>query len=241
VALVRGVKRSLIIFGFFILCLNTVARSEEFKTIDGKEYKNVVVRRVEPDGVVLGTSSGIWKIYFNELPEEVQRRFHYDAGKAIEYSDQIAAAQEAVRRQQREIQRKRTEELQKAESPKVESGVTFASARGRAVEVISHGAQVDVTQHLAPGNVTIVDFYADWCGPCRQVSPSLEQMAQTDPQIALRKVDIVNWNTAVAQQYNIHSIPHIEVYNREGRLVGTVVGVNVEKVKRLVEQAKAGG
>jgi thioredoxin 1 len=53
------------------------------------------------------------------------------------------------------------------------------------VEVISHGAQVDITKHLALGNVTIVDFYADWCGPCKQISPSLEQMARTDPEIAL--------------------------------------------------------
>jgi thioredoxin 1 len=40
--------------------------------------------------------------------------------------------------------------------------------------------------------VTVVDFYADWCGPCKQLSPSLEQMARTDPEIALRKIDIVN-------------------------------------------------
>ena len=113
--------------------------------------------------------------------------------------------------------------------------------RGQQVEVISHGAQVDMTKHLALGNVTVVDFYADWCGPCRQLSPSLEQMAQTDPEIALRKIDIVNWNTAVAKQYNIHSIPQVNVYNRGGQLVGSVVGVNAEEVKRYVAQAKTGG
>ena len=40
--------------------------------------------------------------------------------------------------------------------------------------VISHGAQVDINQHLALGNVTIIDFYADWCGPC--------QTALTEPR-----------------------------------------------------------
>ena len=107
--------------------------------------------------------------------------------------------------------------------------------------MISHGAQVDIAKHLAFGNVTVVDFYADWCGPCRQLSPSLEQMARTDPEIALRKVDIVNWNTAVVKQYNIHSIPHVNVYNRGGRLVGTVVGADVDKVKSYIAQAKTGG
>jgi thioredoxin-like negative regulator of GroEL len=100
---------------------------------------------------------------------------------------------------------------------------------------------VDISKHLALGNVTVVDFYADWCGPCKQLSPSLEQMARTDPEIALRKIDIVNWDTAVAKQHNIRSIPQVNVYNRGGRLVGTVVGVRVEEVKRYVAQAKTGG
>jgi thioredoxin-like negative regulator of GroEL len=105
--------------------------------------------------------------------------------------------------------------------------------------VISHGAQVDINQHLALGNVTVIDFYADWCGPCRRLSPSLEQMARSDPEIALRKIDIVNWKTAVVQQFNIHSIPQVNVYDRSGRLVGAVLGVDFEKVKRYVAQAKS--
>jgi len=66
-------------------------------------------------------------------------------------------------------------------------------------------------------------------------------MMRTDPEIALRKIDIVNWNTAVARQFNVHSIPQVNVYDRSGRLVGTVVGVDFEKVKSYVAQAKAGG
>jgi hypothetical protein len=57
----------------------------------------------------------------------------------------------------------------------------------------------------------------------------------------LRKIDIVNWKTAVVKQYTIRSIPHVSVYNRGGRLVGTVVGADVQEVKRYVAQAKAGG
>jgi thioredoxin 1 len=113
--------------------------------------------------------------------------------------------------------------------------------RGQQVEVISHGAPVDITKHLALGNVTVVDFYANWCGPCKQLSPNLEQMARTDPEIALRKIDIVNWKTAVVKQYNIHSVPQVNIYNRGGRLVGTVVGADVDKVKSYVAQAKTGG
>jgi thioredoxin 1 len=229
------------ILTFLILSLASVAFAEDFKAIDGKEYKNVKVRRVEVDGIVLVTSSGISKVYFTELPEEVQERFHYDAAKAAVYSAQRAATQEAFRKQQEELQDRLAEASRKNQQIKLQARAAFIADRGQPVEVISRGAQVDITKHLAFGNVTIVDFYADWCGACRQVSPSLEQMARTDPEISLRKIDIVNWDTAVAKQYNIHSIPQVNVYNRGGNLVGTVVGVRVEEVKRYVAQAKTSG
>ena len=56
-----------------LLCSFTFA--DDFKTIDGKEYKNATVTRVEADGIVITTSSGISKVYFTELPKEVQERF----------------------------------------------------------------------------------------------------------------------------------------------------------------------
>src|SRR6059058_3152560 len=226
------------------------AVADDFKTIDGKEYKNATVSRVEPDGIVLRTKSGISKVYFTELPKEVQERFHYDAGQAAAYSAEQAASQAAFQIQQAELRRKLTEEKNSYwtghapatnQETKLPAPAPVVAGRGQQTEVIAHGAQVDIAKHLALGNVTVVDFYADWCGPCRQLSPSLEQMARTDPEIALRKIDIVNWNTAVVKQYNIHSIPHVNVYNRSGRLIGTVVGADVQEVKRYVSQAKTGG
>ena len=51
------------------------ALADDFKTINGKEYKNADVSRVEADGIVIRTKTGISKIYFIELPKEVQERF----------------------------------------------------------------------------------------------------------------------------------------------------------------------
>jgi hypothetical protein len=65
-----------------------IALADDFKTIDGKDYKNVTVSRVEPDGIVLITKTGILKVYFTELPKEVQERFNYDAKKAAEFTSQ---------------------------------------------------------------------------------------------------------------------------------------------------------
>ena len=66
-------------------------------------------------------------------------------------------------------------------------------------------------------------------------------MARSDADIALRKIDIVNWRTPVVQQFNIHSIPQVNVYDRRGRLVGTVVGADIDEIKRYVAQAKVSG
>jgi hypothetical protein len=71
--------------------------AEDFKTIDGKEYKNATVSRVESDGIVIKTKTGISKIYFVELPKDVQERFHYGSatptGKAV--TQRVGVAQSA--------------------------------------------------------------------------------------------------------------------------------------------------
>jgi hypothetical protein len=59
----------------------SLALGDDFRTIRGKEYKDAAVTRIEPDGIVLRTKSGIVKLYFNELPKEVQERFRSDPAK----------------------------------------------------------------------------------------------------------------------------------------------------------------
>jgi hypothetical protein len=58
-----------------IVCFASITLADDFKTIKGKEYKDATVSRVEPDGIVLKSKSGISKVYFVELPKEVQERF----------------------------------------------------------------------------------------------------------------------------------------------------------------------
>jgi hypothetical protein len=76
----------------------SLALADDFKTINGKEYKNAEVSRVEPDGIVLKTKSGIAKVYFAELPKEVQERYHYEAPKAaVHVVEQAAPATNKAR------------------------------------------------------------------------------------------------------------------------------------------------
>ena len=57
--------------------------AEDFKTINGKVYKDATIMRVEADGIMLRTKLGISKVYFVELPKDVQERFHYAVAKPV--------------------------------------------------------------------------------------------------------------------------------------------------------------
>jgi len=65
----------------------TLVLAEDFKTVSGKIYKDATISHVEADGIVLRTKTGISKVYFVELPKDVQERFHYGSatptGKAV--------------------------------------------------------------------------------------------------------------------------------------------------------------
>ena len=68
-------------------CFTSLALAEDFKTVSGRVYKDATISRVEADGIVLRTNTGISKVYFVELPRDVQERFHYGSatptGKAV--------------------------------------------------------------------------------------------------------------------------------------------------------------
>jgi hypothetical protein len=61
----------------------SIVIADDFKTINGKEYKDATISRVEADGIVIKTKAGISKIYFVELPKDVQERFHYGSATPI--------------------------------------------------------------------------------------------------------------------------------------------------------------
>jgi hypothetical protein len=61
--------------------MTSVVLAEDFKTITGKEYKDATITRVEGDGIVIRSKTGISKIYFIELPKDVQEKFHYAQAK----------------------------------------------------------------------------------------------------------------------------------------------------------------
>ena len=134
---------------------------------------------------------------------------------------------------EQERQRKLAEERRARLAPKPQQKANPANVR----EVRNGGSEVSLQSILVPGKVTIVDFFADWCGPCRQMAPYLERMALYDDDVRLCKVDIVKFGTPVTHQYKIDAIPSVWVYDRRGYLV---VGPthNLQAVAEAVRKAK---
>src|SRR3989339_76063 len=81
-----------------------------------------------------------------------------------------------------------------------------------------------------PGVVALVDFYADWCGPCRMQGPIVEQLANDfkDKDVKIGKLD-VDHSSQTAQKYNVMSIPTIIIF-KDGQAVETLIGVQDKNV-----------
>ncbi|MFC7044467.1 thioredoxin family protein [Halobacteriaceae archaeon GCM10025711] len=87
--------------------------------------------------------------------------------------------------------------------------------------------------------VRLLDFHADWCGPCKTQDPILEELADDwDDRFELEKID-VDEKQDVANQYQVRSIPTIVIENDDG-VVERFVGVTQrERIEEALEQAGA--
>ena len=87
---------------------------------------------------------------------------------------------------------------------------------------------------LENDKLVLVDFWAEWCGPCKQISPRLEELANKySENLAVCKVN-VDENRELAIEYNIRSIPALIIFNR-GEMVDSLIGaVSLEELEDLV-------
>lgn len=86
-------------------------------------------------------------------------------------------------------------------------------------------------------DIVIVDFWADWCGPCRSFAPTFEAAAEKHPEIAFCKVNTEE-EREMAAGFNIRSIPTLMVFREQVILYAEAGALSASALDQLVEQVK---
>jgi thioredoxin 1 len=108
---------------------------------------------------------------------------------------------------------------------------------GNAAEFTDANFQSEVLDSPVP---VLVDFWAPWCGPCRMIGPTIEELsAENTGTFKVGKVN-VDENNRLAMTYNVASIPTIMIFNG-GKLVNQFMGVQSKvKLQQALDEAKTG-
>ena len=94
---------------------------------------------------------------------------------------------------------------------------------------------VNYEQAIKANKYVIIDFYADWCGPCKMLSPILDQVSDQYQNINFFKVNVDREST-LARKLNIQSIPTV-IFFKDGKPFNIFVGYkNTQEIKNLITE-----
>ncbi len=80
----------------------------------------------------------------------------------------------------------------------------------------------------------LVDFYAEWCGPCKQMAPELKKFANTHKEIRVLKVDI-DKNRTTAEQFNINGVPTLILFKKGNVLWRQSGAMNAQQLSAIIK------
>lgn len=86
-------------------------------------------------------------------------------------------------------------------------------------------------------SLKVIDFYADWCGPCKVLSPMIEKLKENNPDITIEKIN-VDENRELAQEFSVRNIPTV-IFLKGDEVVAREIGVKQESYyQSLIDENK---
>jgi len=106
------------------------------------------------------------------------------------------------------------------------------------VKKIASQAELDREFRAAGDKAVIIDFYATWCGPCKDIAPKISELESKYPRVVVLKVDVDKLE-AVANKYKINCMPTFKVFIHGQEVKGdTVASASVSRVESLFKKYK---
>jgi thioredoxin 1 len=116
-------------------------------------------------------------------------------------------------------------------APAADTGEQFQLAN-------ASGELIPEEQVLVPGKITVVDFYADWCAPCKVLEKKLRTEIDGETRIAVRKIDVGKGEAdVIIARYGVKNLPHVRIYGPDGKLLHDLPGNQAEQTGRLALDA----
>jgi thiol-disulfide isomerase/thioredoxin len=247
-----------------LLLLALVARADEqlpFLKVGNDTFTNVVVTKVTASDIYFISNSGMGNAKLKDLEPELQKHFHFDAGKADALEKARAQANAQYQAHLSSQPTVHPPDMSRTSEPDVPVGLAIGQRFPDFNETDLNGAPLSVS--AGRGKVLLVDFWATWCGPCRAEMPNVIGVYQKyhaagfdivgvsldDDQNAVvsftasqgmpwpQYFDGKDWDNKLAKQYGVNSIPMSYLLDRNGIIVGK--GLRGQNLERAVDTALA--
>lgn len=90
---------------------------------------------------------------------------------------------------------------------------------------------------LNSNKITVVDFFATWCGPCKMLSPVIDELSEQNENVDFYKVN-VDENPQLAQTYDVNTIPNVLIFKNGERIANSIGYKSLAQMQEFIDKAR---